>query len=343
MNENPTPSTPPAKPMAVVRTPDERFGGLPDFPFAPHYVTVAAGDGAGTRLRVHHLDERPADGAAAESGAESGAETIVLLHGNPSWSYLWRHVIPPLVAAGHRCVAPDLVGFGRSDKPVARLAHSYQSHTDWLREALLDRLDLTDVTLVCHDWGGALGLRLLAEHPDRFRRVVAVNTGLDTGEKDLGPGWQHLARWFQFSQRAYPETFRPSGVVAAGSASAGVLDPAVLAAYDAPFPDEEYLAGVRQFPLIIPISPDDPASEALRGAWRVLETLTLPFLCVFGAEDSVSGGDHTALSARVPGAHGQPHAVLEGAGHFLQEDWGGELAALVADFVRSTPAGVGTA
>lgn len=174
--------------MNILRTPDDRFENLPDFPFEPHYVEL--GDG----IRVHYLDERP---------ERPSGETVLLLHGEPTWSYLYRHVIPPLVAAGHRCVAPDLVGFGRSDKPADRFAYTYQSHVDWLRETVFDRLDLRDVTMVCHDWGGLLGLRLRAEHPDRFRRVVATNTVLHAGDQgDMGPFY---AQWLQHSQRAFRE------------------------------------------------------------------------------------------------------------------------------------------
>ena len=312
--------------MRVLRTPDARFGDLPGYPFAPHYVRVRAGDRAGTRLRVHYVDERPRDRRRASG------ETIVLLHGEPSWSYLYRHVIPPLVAAGHRCIAPDLIGFGKSDKPADRFAYSYQAHVDWLREALFDRLDLHDVTMVCHDWGGMLGLRLLADHPRRFRRVVASNTGLDTGRQDLGPAWPHMARWLQFSLRSYP--YRAGSVV--DSFSLTKVDRAVRAAYDAPFPAEPYAQGARQFPLLIPISPDDENTPALDKAWAKLRTLRVPFLCVFGEQDHVTGGDHSALSDHIPGAQGQPHMAIKNAAHFIQEDQPAEFATAVDRFIRAT-------
>lgn len=304
--------------IQFLRSPEERFHALPDYPFEPHYVEV--GD---ARLRMHHIDE---------SSAESSGETVLLLHGNPSWSYLYRHVVPTLVAAGHRCVAPDLIGFGKSDKPVSRFAYTYQNHLEWLREAVFDRLDLHDVTLVCHDWGGALGLPLLAAHPDRFRRVVASNTGLSTGDEDLGPGWPLMAAWLQSSQRDYP--FEPGQVV--DSFTVAELDDTVRAAYNAPYPDESYLSGVRQFPLLIPISPQDENTPALRAAWAELETLDIPFLCAFSDQDHITHGDHSALSRRIPGAKGQPHTTIKDAGHFLQEEQGPALAAVIDDFIRST-------
>ncbi|WP_198663386.1 haloalkane dehalogenase [Jiangella endophytica] len=311
----------------VLRTPAHRFAGLPDYPFAPHHLRVRLGDGSHTTVRMHYLDERPAWPVRASG------ETILLLHGNPSWSYLYRHVIPPLVAAGHRCVALDLVGMGKSDKPTDRFLYTYQQHLDWLTEAVVERLDLRDVTMVCHDWGGTLGLRLLAEQPHRFRRVVAMNTGLRTGREEIpAEGWMHLATWLQFTQRTNP--LAVSDVVAGYTTSA--LDPAVLAAYDAPFPDDRYQHGVRRFAVLIPLTPADEATPAFEAAWEVLETLDLPFLCVFSANDHVSGGRHDELSGRVPGAAGQPHSVIADAHHFLQEDKPGDVAAAIDDFIART-------
>src|SRR5215207_2193280 len=265
----------PAHDTRVLATPESRFRDLVDYPFTPHYVWIDAGDGARTRLRVHHVDQRPSDPATASG------ETILLLHGNPSWSYLYRHVIPPLVAAGHRCVAPDLVGFGKSDKPADRFLYTYQRHVDWLRATVFDQLDLRDVTLVCQDWGGLLGLRLLAEHPDRFRRVVATNTALHTGDEERGPAWRFLAQILQASQRMNP--FEPATIVRSNTLTE--LPPAVLDAYNAPFPDGSYVQGARRFFLLIPISDDDGASQANRDAWTVLRTLSTPFLCAFSDRD----------------------------------------------------------
>jgi haloalkane dehalogenase len=310
------------RPMTFLRTPESRFADLPDYPFAPHYVTIDAHDGVGTRLRVHYVDEQPAN------PADRSGETVLLLHGEPSWSYLYRHVIPPLVAAGHRCVAPDLVGFGRSDKPTSRFDYTYQRHVDWLRETVFDCLDLRDVTMVCHDWGGMLGLRLLAEHPDRFCRVVATNTSLPTGDQDLG---RAFCEWLQFSQRSHP--FDAGLIVEVGTVTQ--VSPAVRAAYNAPFPDESYREGARAFPLIVPLTPNDPATLPNRRAWSVLRTLRTPFLCAFSDHD-FGFADDRPLREGIPGAAGQPHTTIRGGGHFVQEDKGAELAAIVQDFIRLT-------
>ena len=305
--------------MDVLRTPDERFEGLPGYDFSPHYVEVPSG--AGATLRVHHLDEGPAD----------ATETVLLVHGEPSWSYLYRTMVPVLAEAGMRVVAPDLVGFGRSDKPAARGDYSYARHVEWMRAALLDELGLSGITLVGQDWGGLIGLRLVAEHPDRFRRVVAANTGLPTGDTDMG---EAFLAWQRFSQEV-PEM--PVGRIVAGGCATPVPDE-VVAAYDAPFPDESYKEGARQFPMLVPCRPDDPASEANRRAWQSLERFEKPFLCAFSDGDPITRGADALFLARVPGTAGQPHTTIEGGGHFLQEDRGPQLADAVARFVRGTPA-----
>lgn len=305
--------------MRALRTPDDRFADLPDHRWPPQYVEVDAGDGSDERLRVHYVDDGPAD----------AGETVLLLHGEPSWSFLYRKVIPPLVAAGHRCVAPDLVGFGRSDKPSARTDYTYQRHVDWLTETVFDRLDLRDVTLVCQDWGGLLGLRLVAEHPDRFRRVVAANTFLPTGDQDPGEAFR---AWRTFSQEV---DVLPVGGILRG-ATVSELAEEVVAAYDAPFPDERYKEGARQFPLLVPATPDDPAAEANRRAWASLERFSKPFLCAFSDQDPVTAGADRHLRERIPGAQGQPHTTLVGGGHFLQEDVGPELARVVVDLIAAT-------
>jgi len=301
--------------MDVLRTPDDRFVGLPAFPFAPNYVDVPSGDG--TELRIHYLDEGPSD-----------APPVLLMHGEPSWCFLYRTMIPVLVDAGLRAVAPDLVGFGRSDKPAARTDYTYQRHVDWMT-AWLDAVDLQEATLVGQDWGGLIGLRLLAEHPDRFTRAVAANTFLPTGDRH--PGKAFLA-WQKFSQET-PE-FTVGKIVNGGCTSD--LSPEVIAAYDAPFPDESYKEGARQFPLLVPSSPDDPASEPNRAAWESLKKWTKPFLCAFSDQDPITAGADAVLRTDIPGCEGQPHTTIEGAGHFLQEDRGEQLATVVADFVRST-------
>src|SRR5213594_1451738 len=282
-----------------LRTPDERFAGLPGYP-SPRYIEV---DG----LRVHYVDEGP-----------RGAHTVLCLHGEPSWSYLYRKMIPVLVAAGHRVVAPDLIGFGRSDKPVRREDYTYQRHIDWMR-GVLEPLDLRRVTLVCQDWGGLIGLRLAAEHPERFARIVAANTFLPTGDRPAGPAF--LA-WRQYSQET--PHFHVGGIVKGGCVTD--LAPEIVAAYDAPFPDDRYKAGARQFPLLVPVTPDDPAAPANRRAWEVLQRWEKPFLTAFSDQDPVTRGGDRAFQQTIPGTRGQPHTTITRAGHFLQEDRGEELA-----------------
>ncbi len=301
--------------MDVLRTPDDRFESLRGYPWSPRYVEVDAGDGSGDRLRVHYVDDGPAD----------AGETVLLLHGEPSWSYLYRTVIPPLVAAGHRCLAPDLVGFGRSDKPTPRGEYTYQRHVDWLAAVVFDGLALEGITLVCQDWGGLLGLRLVAEHPERFRRVVAANTFLPTGDRDLGDAFR---AWRTFSQEV-PEM--PIGRIVQGATTTD-LPPEVVAAYDAPFPDESYKEGARQFPMLVPATPDDPAAEPNRRAWESLEQFDKPFLCAFSDQDPVTAGADRPLRERIPGAAKLDHVTLSG-GHFLQEDAGPALADAVLGLI----------
>jgi haloalkane dehalogenase len=297
--------------LEILRTPEERFAGLPGYPFEPHYTNVGG-------LRIHYVDEGPPDAAP-----------VLMLHGEPSWSYLYRTMIPVLVDAGHRAVAPDLVGFGRSDKPARREDYTYQRHVDWTW-GLLEALDLRDITLVCQDWGGLIGLRLVAEHPERFARVVAANAVLPTGDGGSpGPAFE---QWLKFSQEA-PEL--PVGAIVQG-ATTSELSPQVMAAYDAPFPDESYKAGARQFPALVPITPDDPASEANRRAWESLRRFEKPFLTAFSDKDPVLGHMAGTLSDPIPGAQGQPHTIIEGGGHLLQEDCGPELARVVTDFIART-------
>jgi haloalkane dehalogenase len=295
--------------MDVLRTPDERFEGLPGHPFAPRWLDVEG-------LRIHHVDEGPRDAAP-----------VLLLHGEPSWSYLYRKMIPVITAAGHRVVAPDLVGFGRSDKPAARADYTYQRHVDWMR-GVVGGLGLRDITLVCQDWGGLIGLRLVAEHPDRFARVVAANTLLPTGDVAPGPGFE---AWLSFSQ-GVPE-LPIARIVQGGCVTA--LPPEVVAAYDAPFPDERFKAGARQFPLLVPIRPDDPAAAPNRAAWAELERFEKPFLTAFGDSDPITRGADAMLRERIPGARGQPHTTIAGAGHFLQEDRGEWLGATIAAWLSA--------
>ncbi|GHO80373.1 haloalkane dehalogenase [Ktedonobacter sp. SOSP1-85] len=293
--------------MEVLRTPDERFVNLPDYPFEPHYLEV---DG----LRVHYIDEGPREAAP-----------VLLLHGEPSWSYLYRGMIPLLVAAGHRVIAPDLVGFGRSDKPTQREDYTYKRHVDWMH-GVLNALDLRQITLFCQDWGGLIGLRLVGEQPERFARVIAANTFLPTGDQPPNKAFLHWQRMSQTFQG-----FQASRVVKGGCVTP--LTPEEVAAYDAPFPDERYLAGALQFPLLVPTRPDDPASEANRAAWEVLCRWEKPFLTAFSDSDPITRGGDAVLQALIPGAKGQPHTTITSAGHFLQEDKGPDLARIINEFI----------
>ena len=299
--------------MNALRTPDERFVDLPGYPFPPNYVDV--GDG----LRMHYVDEGPRN-----------ADPVLLLHGEPSWSYLYRRMIPVIAAAGLRAIAPDLIGFGRSDKPTEREDYTYQSHVDWMH-AFIRSLDLKRATFFGQDWGGLIGLRIVAEAPDRFDRVVASNTFLPTGDRELGEAFH---AWRKFSQET-PE-FKVGRIVAGGCATE--VPPEVVAAYDAPFPDDTYKAGPRQFPMLVPASPDDPATPANRKAWDVLDGWTKPFLCAFSDSDPITKGADRVFRKRVPGTNGQPHTTIIGGGHFVQEDKGEELAEIVVGFARDTGA-----
>jgi haloalkane dehalogenase len=297
--------------MEALRTPDERFAGLPGFPFAPRYVDV---DG----LRMHYLDEGTRDG-----------EVVLMLHGEPSWSYLYRKMIPIVVDAGHRVVAPDFFGFGRSDKPVRIEDYTYQFHVDALAK-FLELLDLRQITLVCQDWGGLIGLRVAAEHEERFARIVAANTLLPTGDRPPG---EAFLRWQTYSQTA-PE-LRIGNIVRGGCRTELGAD--VIAAYDAPYPDDRYKAGARRWPALVPTTPDDPASEPNRRAWEILRRWEKPFLCAFSDQDPVTRGADRVFMAEVPGAKGMPHTTIEGGGHFLQEDRGDQLAAVVVSLIAHTP------
>ncbi|MEQ8515560.1 MAG: haloalkane dehalogenase [Chromatocurvus sp.] len=301
--------------MKALRTPDSRFDHLVGFDYEPHYLQVS--DFEGGELRMHYLDEGPRDGAI-----------VLLMHGEPSWCYLYRRMIPIITAAGLRVIAPDLIGFGRSDKPADRSDYTYARHVGWM-QSFLDQLDVQDINLVCQDWGGLLGLRLVAENPDRFSSVVAANTFLPTGDTDLGPAFE---KWRQFSQET-PQ-FHVAGVIKGGTVTP--LTEEVLDAYNAPFPDESYKEGARQFPMLVPASPDDPAAEANRKAWAVLSQWQKPFLTAFSDSDPVTRGVDTYFQKFIPGARGLDHVTIRNGGHFLQEDQGEELAEVVVRFLTET-------
>jgi haloalkane dehalogenase len=302
--------------MKVLRTPDERFEGLPDFPYEPHYLTVP--DGEGGRLRIHYVDEGPKD-----------AEPVLMMHGEPSWSFLYRKMIPIFLRAGYRTVAPDLVGFGRSDKPAHRGDYTFNRHVGWM-QSWLEQVDLKRITLVCQDWGGLIGLRLLASGPERFARVVVANTGLPTGDYPVS---EAFLQWRKFSVEI-PE-FNSGAIVNMGTLTN--LPEEILGAYNAPFPDETYKEGARIFPSLVPISPDDPAAPANRQAWEILSSFEKPFLTAFSDGDPITRGGEQIFQKRVPGAQGQPHTVVQGGGHFLQEDRGEAFARVAIDFMIKTP------
>ena len=318
--------------MSVLRTPDDRFDGLPDYPFAPRYVHVE------TKrippLRMHYVEAGPADGPV-----------VLLTHGQPTWSYLYRKVIRRLVEQGLRVIAPDNIGYGRSDKLTEPTDYTFGRHVDWL-DGLVTALDLRQVTLVGQDWGGPLGLSVLAREPDRFARVVATNTILHTCDPALEGqlGWAHhgvgdsrmmleesLLDYVRFYQRA-PDIV-PSFFL---DAVAGPLPADVLAAYDAPFPDRSYQAGLRQMIALIPLTRNDPGAAIGRATMAVLEDWEKPFLTAYSDGDAATRGWAEVFQSRVPGARGQRHTTITGAGHFVPEQRGDELGDIVAQFVAST-------
>lgn len=289
--------------MQVLRTPDERFTSLPDFPFRANFLEVGGG------LRVHYVDEGPRDGAP-----------VLMLHGEPTWSYLYRHMIPPVAAAGLRALAPDLVGFGKSDKPAARGDYSYAGQVAWMRD-WMEQLDLRNITLVCQDWGSLIGLRLAAESPERFARILLGNGGLPVGGGKVPRAfaiWRAFARWSPW--------FPIGRIVQTGTRRR--LSPAEIAAYEAPFPDARYKVATRVYPTLVPVSADDPANEANRRAWQVFEAWDKPFITCFSNGDPITRGIDRQFLERVPGTRGQPHTTLHG-GHFLQEDDPQRFAQLV--------------
>jgi haloalkane dehalogenase len=295
--------------MRILRTDEARFANLPGYPFPANYLELNNG------LRIHYVDEGPDAG-----------EAVLMLHGEPSWSYLYRKMIPVFAQAGFRAVAPDLIGFGKSDKPASRRDHSYQGHVDWMSE-WLHKMGLTGITLVCQDWGSLIGLRLVAAHPELFARVVLANGGLPTGDQDLPKAFK---AWQAFSKSS---PVLPVGRILQ-RATVTELSNEVIAAYNAPFPNAAYKAGARIFPSLVPTTPDDPASQANRDAWEVLKRFDKPFLTAFSDQDPITRGGDRVFRELVPGAQGQPHTTITGAGHFLQEDKGETLAETVVAFIH---------
>jgi haloalkane dehalogenase len=309
----------------VLRTPDHRFANLPDFPWEPNYHSVS--DAQHGQLRMHYLDVGPRDG-----------DIVLMLHGEPSWCFLYRHMIHALSARGLRCIAPDLVGFGRSDKPAARSAYSYAGHVAQVGE-LLRALEVNKVTLVCQDWGGPIGLSLLAQMPERFSAVVAANTllpGCEPPPNGVAP-WPGaiVEQWVAATRDA--EDLDVSGVIAAVSCTP--LSAGVLAAYDAPFPSPAYKAGALVFPSLIPTHAQMAGAAENRQTWEFLCHWEKPFVTAFSDSDPATAAWGPVFQQRIPGARGREHPTIMGAGHFLQEEQGDALAAVVArtiDSLRAT-------
>ncbi len=297
--------------MKLLNTPEERFDNLPNFPYEPHFIEV---DG----IRIHYLDEGPKQ-----------VEVILLMHGEPSWSFLYRHMIPILVKAGFRILAPDLVGFGRSDKPIEQNDHTYLKHVEWMTK-WLQLLDLRNITLFCQDWGSLIGLRLAIENQDRFNRIVLSNGGLPTGEQRMSDAFTN---WREFSRNSpsFDIKFILQG------ATTTKLSKEVLNGYDAPFPDDSFKAGARILPSLVPISTDDPEHEANKKAIELFKQWKKPFLTAFSDKDPITRGGDRFWQAIVPGAAGQNHTIIKNAGHFVQEDKGPELAEVIVEFIKNNP------
>lgn len=297
--------------MQFLNTPDSRFDNLPDYPFSPNYITLEDG------LQMHYVNEGPKD-----------AEVVLCMHGEPSWSYLYRKMIPVFAAAGYRVIAPDLIGFGKSSKPTETTDYTYQKHVDWVKEFIVT-IDLQNINLFCQDWGGLIGLRILAEETDRFNRAVAANTGMPTGEH-TSP--EAFLKWQKFSQTV--PVFPVGSMIQFSTVSE--LSDAEVAAYDAPFPDETYKAGARIFPALVPTTDKDPETVNNKKAWANLMKFEKPFLTLFSDKDPITNGGEKIFQKLIPGTKGQKHTIIENGGHFLQDDKGEEIAKLMIEFMKTT-------
>jgi haloalkane dehalogenase len=293
----------------ILRTPEARFVHVPDFPYTPHYTEVGG-------LRIAFIDEGPRD-----------APIALLMHGEPTWSFLYRKMIPVFLAAGFRVIAPDLVGFGRSDKPANKRDYSYMNHVQWM-SAWVEANDLRHMSLFCQDWGSLVGLRVVAEMPERFDRIVLANGGLPTGMETVPKAFKI---WRAFA--VFSPWFPIGRIVKTGCADG--LTPEEVAAYDAPFPSRKYRIAARLFPTFVPTTPQDPERANNERAWELFKRWDKPFLTLFSNRDPVTRGGAKAWQKNVPGAQGQPHAVTRGAGHFLQEDKGVEVATAMVAFMQA--------
>jgi len=295
--------------MELLRTPEERFEGLLDFPFDPNYVEI---DG----IRIHYVDEGPKD-----------AGVVLLMHGEPSWSYLYRYMIPIIVKAGYRAVAPDLVGFGKSDKPTEQSDHTYLKHVEWITD-WVKLIDLKKITLFCQDWGSLIGLRVAIENKERFDRIILANGGLPTG---VGLMNEAFLNWREFSRTS--KEFDIGRIIQ--SATTTNLSDEVLRGYYAPFPDDSFMAGARIMPSLVPITRDDPEHKRNKKAVKNFRDWNKPFLTAFSDSDPITRGGDRLWHEHVPGAKNQNHTRIKGAGHFLQEDKGPEIAHLIVEFIRN--------
>ncbi len=284
--------------MEILRTPNEKFENLKDWPYEAKYYVINSEYGD---IRVHYIDE----------GSEN-TDTVLLIHGEPSWGYLYRHMVNPLVEKGKRVVVPDLPGFGKSDKLSLRDGYTYEKYVKWMSDWLVN-LDFTNITLFGQDWGGLIGLRLATAYPDRFSKIIAANTFLPTGDYDPG---EAFLKWKEYSQTV--EDFHVGGIIKGGTVRDISQD--IIEAYNAPFPDDTYKEAARQFPTLVPVTPDDPSSQVNRDAWEKLKEWDKPFLCAFSDSDPVMAGVDKAFIKLVPGTKDMPHTTIERAGHFLQED-----------------------
>ena len=301
--------------MKVLRTPDDRFSYLTDYPFEPNYLEVP--DSKDGWLRTHYVDV-----------GQKAAEPVLMMHGEPSWSYLYRKMIPIVTDAGFRVIAPDLVGFGRSDKPYKMSDYTYERHVNWM-QAWLEQVGIDKINLVCQDWGGMIGLRLLTNDPDRFNSAIVANTGLVTGDNPVSDAFLN---WRKYSSKV--DNFDVGSIIAMGCKKE--VPNNIIAAYNAPFPDDTYKEGARIFPSLVPIKPDDPSSQANRNAWKVLSNFNKPLLTAFSDSDPITAGGERIFQKLVPGAKGQSHTTINGGGHFLQEDCGEEFADVIVNFIKQT-------